>query len=300
MEQRLSTLANAVQGSYNQVEGAHVSAHGAQVQLHADAEPRAVDLAARHRSMARSFSRGVSSCRSSCHAGNASRGARRLCDARADACPRRDRVPRALLQRHDAAPRARQRRRAPSQHQVERERRKLEVILARLSTGVVSLEPDLRIRTANHAASAILGVDLETHVGESIVALAQKRALCSGSSSEWLKAICKAATGSGASRSCCGPKAGGASHVRLYRAARRHRQPERLRDRVRRHYYASPSAARRRMGGGRSSPCARDQESADADPALRRKAAPQVSEARRRRESCSIERRTPSSSRSRR
>jgi nitrogen fixation/metabolism regulation signal transduction histidine kinase len=44
-----------------------------------------------------------------------------------------------------------------SQQQVERERRKLEVILARLSTGVVSLEPDLRIRTANHAASAILG-----------------------------------------------------------------------------------------------------------------------------------------------
>jgi PAS domain S-box-containing protein len=60
-----------------------------------------------------------------------------------------------------------------SQQQVERERRKLEVILARLSTGVVSLEPDLRIRTANHAASSILGVNLETHVGESIVKLAE-------------------------------------------------------------------------------------------------------------------------------
>ena len=64
-----------------------------------------------------------------------------------------------------------------SQQQVERERRKLEVILARLSTGVVSLEPDLRIRTANHAASAILGVNLETHVGESIVALAETEPL---------------------------------------------------------------------------------------------------------------------------
>jgi len=64
-----------------------------------------------------------------------------------------------------------------SQQQVERERRKLEVILARLSTGVVSLEPDLRIRTANHAASAILGVNLETHVGESIVALSEKEPL---------------------------------------------------------------------------------------------------------------------------
>jgi PAS domain S-box-containing protein len=66
---------------------------------------------------------------------------------------------------------------AHSQQQVERERRKLEVILARLSTGVVSLEPDLRIRTANHAASAILGVNLETHVGESIVILAEKEPL---------------------------------------------------------------------------------------------------------------------------
>jgi nitrogen fixation/metabolism regulation signal transduction histidine kinase len=66
-----------------------------------------------------------------------------------------------------------------SQQQVERERRKLEVILARLSTGVVALEPDLRIRTANHAAGAILGVDLATHVGESIVALAQSQPLLS-------------------------------------------------------------------------------------------------------------------------
>ncbi|MEJ2604226.1 MAG: ATP-binding protein [Gammaproteobacteria bacterium] len=53
-----------------------------------------------------------------------------------------------------------------SQAQVEAERANLEVILARLSTGVVSLEPDLRIRTANQAAGAILGVDLESRIGE--------------------------------------------------------------------------------------------------------------------------------------
>jgi len=53
-----------------------------------------------------------------------------------------------------------------SQAQVEAERANLEVILARLSTGVVALESDLRIRTANQAASAILNVDLENHVGE--------------------------------------------------------------------------------------------------------------------------------------
>jgi PAS domain S-box-containing protein len=64
-----------------------------------------------------------------------------------------------------------------SQQEVERERRKLEVILARLSTGVLSLEPDLRIRTANQAASAILGIDLENHVGESVVTLAEKQPL---------------------------------------------------------------------------------------------------------------------------
>jgi len=52
-----------------------------------------------------------------------------------------------------------------SQQEVEAERAGLAVILARLSTGVVSLEPDLTVRTANQAASAILGVDLEAKVG---------------------------------------------------------------------------------------------------------------------------------------
>ncbi len=52
-----------------------------------------------------------------------------------------------------------------SQQAVEAERAGLAVILARLSTGVVSLEPGLAIRTANQAASAILGVDLEAAIG---------------------------------------------------------------------------------------------------------------------------------------
>jgi PAS domain S-box-containing protein len=51
---------------------------------------------------------------------------------------------------------------------VEQERASLAVILARLSTGVISLEPDLRLRTANAAASGILGVDLENAVGSSV------------------------------------------------------------------------------------------------------------------------------------
>jgi nitrogen fixation/metabolism regulation signal transduction histidine kinase len=52
-----------------------------------------------------------------------------------------------------------------SQHAVEAERAGLAIILARLSTGVVSLEPNLHVRTANPAASSILGVDLEAVIG---------------------------------------------------------------------------------------------------------------------------------------
>jgi nitrogen fixation/metabolism regulation signal transduction histidine kinase len=57
---------------------------------------------------------------------------------------------------------------ALSQAQVEAERANLEVILARLSTGVVALDADLHIRTANQASGAILNVDLEKRVGESL------------------------------------------------------------------------------------------------------------------------------------
>lgn len=64
-----------------------------------------------------------------------------------------------------------------SQALVEAERENLEIILARLSTGVVSLESDLRIRTANQAAGAILGVDLENRVGESLEEIAKDQPL---------------------------------------------------------------------------------------------------------------------------
>jgi two-component system, NtrC family, nitrogen regulation sensor histidine kinase NtrY len=52
-----------------------------------------------------------------------------------------------------------------AQQAAETERANLAVILARLSTGVVSLEPDLRVRTANRAAGMILGEDLGPCVG---------------------------------------------------------------------------------------------------------------------------------------
>jgi nitrogen fixation/metabolism regulation signal transduction histidine kinase len=55
-----------------------------------------------------------------------------------------------------------------SQQAVESERANLAVILARLSTGVLSLEPDLRIRIANQAAGDILGVNLEAAEGKAL------------------------------------------------------------------------------------------------------------------------------------
>jgi len=60
-----------------------------------------------------------------------------------------------------------------SQALVEAERANLEVILARLSTGVLALEDDLRIRTANRASGAILSVDLENHAGELLADVAR-------------------------------------------------------------------------------------------------------------------------------
>jgi two-component system, NtrC family, nitrogen regulation sensor histidine kinase NtrY len=64
-----------------------------------------------------------------------------------------------------------------SQALVEAERANLEVILARLSTGVVALESDLRIRTANQASGAILNVDLENRVGEYLTDVAKGQPL---------------------------------------------------------------------------------------------------------------------------
>ena len=64
-----------------------------------------------------------------------------------------------------------------SQALVEAERANLEVILARLSTGVMALESDLKIRNANQAAGAILGVDLENRAGTYLPDAAKGNAL---------------------------------------------------------------------------------------------------------------------------
>jgi nitrogen fixation/metabolism regulation signal transduction histidine kinase len=58
-----------------------------------------------------------------------------------------------------------------AQQDAETERANLAVILARLSTGVIALEPDLRVRTVNRAASTILGDDLNPRIGQTLDAL---------------------------------------------------------------------------------------------------------------------------------
>ncbi len=59
-----------------------------------------------------------------------------------------------------------------SQQAVERERERLAIILARLSTGVVAMDRLLTVRMANHAAGAILGTDLSAATGRSLPELA--------------------------------------------------------------------------------------------------------------------------------
>ena len=59
-----------------------------------------------------------------------------------------------------------------SQAAVEAERAALAVILARLTSGVISLEPDLRVRVANQAAGTILGVDFADAAGRPLAEIA--------------------------------------------------------------------------------------------------------------------------------
>lgn len=64
-----------------------------------------------------------------------------------------------------------------NQELVEGERANLAVILDRLSTGVVALESDLRIRNANAASGSILNVDLEHRIGEYLTDVARGQPL---------------------------------------------------------------------------------------------------------------------------
>ncbi len=61
-----------------------------------------------------------------------------------------------------------------SQQLVESERERLSIILARLSNGVIAIGPDFVLRSANAAASAILGGELVPAVGKPLEALSSE------------------------------------------------------------------------------------------------------------------------------
>ncbi|HET7674289.1 MAG TPA: HAMP domain-containing protein, partial [Gammaproteobacteria bacterium] len=61
-----------------------------------------------------------------------------------------------------------------SQQQVESERAYLEAVLARLSSGVMALDADLNLRTANAAAGEILGIDLAPWLDRSLEEAAEQ------------------------------------------------------------------------------------------------------------------------------
>jgi nitrogen fixation/metabolism regulation signal transduction histidine kinase len=79
-----------------------------------------------------------------------------------------------------------------SQQAVEAERANLEVILARLSTGVISLQPDRTIRTANQAAGSILGAEVSSVIGKPLALASAGNPLF-----EQLQAACSAHLDSG-------------------------------------------------------------------------------------------------------
>ncbi|MGD8677763.1 MAG: ATP-binding protein [Chromatiales bacterium] len=63
---------------------------------------------------------------------------------------------------------------ARSQQQVEQQRQYLQTLLEHLSTGVISIDSEGMLRTANSAAGQILGVDFEAHAGEHIANIARQ------------------------------------------------------------------------------------------------------------------------------
>jgi len=72
-----------------------------------------------------------------------------------------------------------------SNQQVEKERAHVEAVLARLSTGVIAIERDGRIRNANAAADAMLNAELMDHTGQFLTDLVDGHPLLG----EFLKAL---------------------------------------------------------------------------------------------------------------
>ncbi len=163
-----------------------------------------------------------------------------------------------------------------SRRATETTRAYLESILGNLSAGVLAFDDRYRLRTANASAAVILQQPLAeltgtplSDWGRKLPALAPVRRARRG-------------TAFAASRDAHWQKQAELSVANLMRTLlmRGSRLPVtpggRLRRRVRRRHRSRAGAARRRVGRGRAPPRARDQESADADPAFGRAARAQA------------------------
>ena len=127
-----------------------------------------------------------------------------------------------------------------AQQAAETERANLAIVLARLSTGVIALEPDLRIRTANQAAGSILGEGLDGSQGRSFAGIGAADGLLQPPR----RGRDRVARAAGVPARDGPPR----DHVRLHAAAPRGRDTGRLRARVRRHHHHAAGAARGGVG----------------------------------------------------
>ncbi len=121
-----------------------------------------------------------------------------------------------------------------SRHAVERERERLAIILARLSTGVIVVDPQLQVLIANEAASSILGIDFAAHIGQALPQLsggderlrqfvAELGARFASGREEWREQVALSAGAAGASPGqtrtlacACVPLAGEGAQQRSY------------------------------------------------------------------------------------
>ncbi len=154
-----------------------------------------------------------------------------------------------------------------TKHQdVEGRRRYVETILDRIATGVVSVDAAGRIRTANSAASRLLGIDPSVDRTADVGRVRRGGAEAAGRAHR-----------RGVAQPRGGAPAGSGDHARRPRAAPRRddhaaaARRRRLRGRgagVRRRHAAHPRAEGGGLARGGAPPGARDQEPADADSAL--------------------------------
>ena len=156
-----------------------------------------------------------------------------------------------------------------SRRATETTRAYLESILGNLSSGVLAFDDRMRLRTANPSAAVILQQPFTAVMAESIAEWGKRLPSLAA-----FAELCADGFRSGARRSVAARGRSERRRALAHAAPARHAAAgcagAGLRRGVRRRLRAAAGAARRRVGGSRAAPRARDQEPADADPAVRR------------------------------